>query len=61
MAPGAVHEAAAPAPFNPLGIGLPLLLVGLALLVLFPPVGLLLLLFAVIMIVWGLLGALRFR
>ena len=49
------------AAFNPLGIGLPLLLVGVVLVFLFPPVGLLVLFFAAVMLVWGLVAALRFR
>jgi hypothetical protein len=49
------------AAFNPLGIGLPLLLVGVVLVFLFPPVGLLILFFAAVMLVWGLVAALRFR
>jgi hypothetical protein len=54
--------ATAPTPaFNPLGIGLPLLLVGGVLVFLFPPVGLLILLFAAVMLVWGLVAAVRFR
>lgn len=52
--------AAAPA-FNPLGLGLPLLLVGGVLVFLFPPVGLLILSFAAAMLVWGLVAAIRFR
>ena len=60
-APGSDPASSSTAPFNPLGIGIPLLLVGLALVVLFPPVGLLILLFAVVMLVWGFLSALRLR
>jgi hypothetical protein len=54
-------SAAAPQAFNPLGIGLPLLLVGGVLVFLFPPIGLLILLLAAAMLVWGLVAALRFR
>jgi hypothetical protein len=48
--------AAAPAaagPMNPFGIGIPLVLVGGVLLILFPPVGLLLFAVAAFMMVWG--------
>ena len=63
------HAASAPAVtataqspvFNPLGIGLPLLLVGVVLVFLFPPVGLLILSFAAAMVVWGVVAAVRFR
>ncbi len=58
--PGPPGTTATPA-FNPLGIGLPLLLVGVVLVFLFPPVGLLILLFAAAMLVWGLVAAVRFR
>ncbi len=40
--------------FNPLGIGIPVFLVGAVLLVIFPPVGLLLLAAAGALVVWGL-------
>src|SRR5436190_9837711 len=39
--------------FNPLGMAIPLLLAGVVLLFLFPPVGLFLLAAAAVMIVWG--------
>ena len=47
--------------FNPLGMAIPLFLVGGMLLFLFPPVGLVILLFAVVMMVWGVAAAVRFR
>jgi hypothetical protein len=56
-----VATAARVAPFNPIALGIPLLLVGVVLLGLFPPVGLLIAFFAVVMLVWGFLAALRFR
>ena len=59
--PPPVQTTASTAPFNPIGIGIPLLLVGFVLVALFPPVGLLISLFAVIMLAWGLLAALLFR
>lgn len=40
-------------PFNPFALAIPLLLVGLFLLLLFPPIGLLLILGAVVMMIWG--------
>lgn len=46
--------------FNPIAIGIPLFLVGAVMLVLFPPVGLLLLGLAGLMVVWGLLVSLLF-
>ncbi len=49
------------APFNPIGISIPLLLVGFVLVGLFPPVGLLILLFAIVLLAWGLVAALLFR
>ena len=59
--PRALPNGASAAPFNPLGLGIPLLLVGVVLVFLFPPVGLLILLFAAAMLVWGLIAAVRFR
>ena len=44
-----------------MGIGIPLLLVGVILVFLFPQVGLLILVFAVVMMLWGLIAALKFR
>lgn len=41
-------------PTNPFGIGIPLILVGAIMMILFPPVGLLLLAVAALMMVWGL-------
>lgn len=46
--------------FNPIAIGIPLFLVGAVMLILFPPVGLLLLGLAGLMVVWGLLVSLLF-
>lgn len=40
-------------PFNPFGIGIPLLLMGGVLVFLFPPVGLLMFAAAALMIAWG--------
>lgn len=48
-------------PFNPLGISLPLFLVGGLLLFLFPPVGVILLAAAVLMGMWGVLWSLFSR
>lgn len=47
-----------PASFNPLAMGIPVLLVGSFLLFLFPPVGLLLLGVAVLLVIWGILATL---
>lgn len=63
---GSVAEAAPAAvgstnPFNPLGISLPLFLVGGLLLFLFPPVGVILLAAAVLMGTWGVLWSLFSR
>jgi hypothetical protein len=51
----------ATAPFSPLAVAIPLLLVGCMLLFLFPPVGLVILMFAGVMLVWGLIASLFFR
>ena len=48
-------------PFNPLGISIPLFLIGGILLFLFPPVGVILLAAAVVMGVWAVLWSLFFR
>jgi len=42
-----------PASFNPIGIGIPLVLVGAVLIFLFPPVGVLMFGAAAVMVVWG--------
>ena len=47
-----------PASFNPLGMGIPVLLVGAFLVFLFPPVGMLLIVAAGAMMVWGLVATL---
>jgi len=49
------------ADFNPLGIGIPVFLMGTVMLVVFPPVGLLLLVAAAVLVVWGLLVTLVAR
>ena len=49
------------ASFNPLGIGIPLVLVGAVLVVLFPPVGFLMFATAAVMVVWGVLATLFTR
>jgi hypothetical protein len=53
--------ATADASFNPLGMAIPMLLAGVVLLFLFPPVGLFLLAAAAVMIVWGLITSLWSR
>ena len=47
--------------FNPLGIGIPLLLMGGVLIVIFPPVGLLLFGVAALLVVWGVVATLVTR
>jgi hypothetical protein len=54
----AVAEESAGATFNPLAMGIPLLLVGAVLFFLFPPVGMMLFAVAVLMVVWGLFASL---
>lgn len=49
----AVPPAYSPSSFNPFALAIPFLLVGVFLLLLFPPIGLLLILGAVVMVVWG--------
>jgi len=51
--PPAVAAPAATGTFNPLGIGIPLILMGGVLIFLFPPVGLLMFAAAAVMIAWG--------
>jgi hypothetical protein len=48
--------AAAPAPFNLIGMSIPLVFAGVVLLFLFPPVGLALFAASALMVVWGLVG-----
>jgi hypothetical protein len=52
-APRVVAARSAGAPFNPLGIAIPLLLVGGMLVFLFPPVGLAIFGLAAVIVVWG--------
>jgi len=59
--PEARSASAGPAPFSPLAVAIPLLLVGVLLVFLFPPVGLVILVMAVIMLVWGLIASILFR
>jgi hypothetical protein len=47
--------------FNPIGIGIPLVLMGAVLIFLFPPVGLLMFGMAAVMVVWGLVAMLLAR
>lgn len=54
-APAGVDSRAGTGPFNPLGMGIPVLLVGGFLVFLFPPVGLLLIAVAGFLVVWGIL------
>lgn len=49
------------APFNPAGIGIPLVLMGAVLVFLFPPVGLLMFATAALMVVWGVAATLLAR
>lgn len=49
------------APFNPLGIGIPLVLVGAVLFFLFPPVGLLMFGMAAVMVIWGVVATVLAR
>jgi hypothetical protein len=48
-------------PFNPIGMGIPILLAGVVLLFLFPPVGISLFAVAVALIAWGLVASLVTR
>jgi hypothetical protein len=48
-------------PFNPLALSIPFFLIGAFLLLLFPPVGVFLLFFSVMLALWGGLSALLFR
>jgi hypothetical protein len=59
--PGARSATAVTTPLNPLAVAIPLLLVGSLLVFLFPPVGLVILAFAVLMFVWGLIASVLFR
>jgi hypothetical protein len=59
--PEAHGARAGPAPFSPLAVAIPLLLVGVLLVFLFPPVGLVILGMAMIMLVWGLIASILFR
>jgi hypothetical protein len=61
VSPGVRSDGAVAAPLNPLAVAIPLLLVGVLLVFLFPPVGLVILAFAVLMLVWGLIASLLFR
>jgi hypothetical protein len=49
------------APFNPLGMAIPVCFAGVVLIFLFPPVGILLFGVAALMIVWGLTASLLWR
>ncbi|MBI3302199.1 MAG: hypothetical protein HYZ72_09025 [Deltaproteobacteria bacterium] len=49
------------ASFNPLALSIPFFLIGAFLLLLFPPIGIFLLLFALLMGLWGGLSALLFK
>ena len=49
------------APFNPIGIGIPLVFMGAVLIFLFPPVGLLMFGAAAVMVVWGVVATLLAR
>ncbi len=51
----------ASSPFNPLALSIPFFLIGAFLLLLFPPVGIFLLAFAVLMALWGGLSVLLFK
>jgi len=46
------------APFNPLGMGIPVFFAGAVLIFLFPPVGILLFGISIVMIVWGVIASL---
>jgi hypothetical protein len=59
--PPPAQGTASAAPFNPIAFSIPLLLVGFVLVGIFPPVGLLILLFALVTLAWGLVAALLFR
>ncbi len=58
---GIGEHATTDAPFNPLGMGIPLFFAGAVLFFLFPPVGLALLAASAAMIVWGMLASLWSR
>ncbi len=47
--------------FNPLGIGIPVFFMGGVMLVIFPPVGLLLLCAAALLVIWGLIATMLRR
>jgi hypothetical protein len=49
------------APFNPLGMGIPVFFAGAVLIFLFPPVGILLFGVSIVMIVWGVIASLLQR
>ncbi len=51
----------APSSFNPFALAIPFFLIGFFLLLLFPPVGLFLIIGAIIMMIWGGLLALLFK
>jgi hypothetical protein len=51
----------ASSPFNPLALSIPFFFIGAFLLLLFPPVGIFLLAFAVLMALWGGLSVLLFK
>ena len=59
--PLVAESSSSAAPFNPLALSIPFFLMGGFLLLLFPPVGISLLLFALVMAVWGGLSALLFK
>lgn len=60
-APPDVREARTGSTFSAIGFAIPLFLMGSLLLFLFPPVGLVLLMMAVVMLLWGLVASLIFR
>ena len=59
--PEARSASAGVAPFSPVAVAIPLLLVGVLLVFLFPPVGLVILVMAVVVLVWGLIASILFR
>lgn len=59
-APAASTAGTGPAPFSALAVAIPLLLVGVLLVFLFPPVGVVILVVAIFMLVWGLIASVLF-
>jgi hypothetical protein len=59
--PPPAERAATSTAFNPLALSIPFFLIGAFLLLLFPPVGIFLMMFALVLAVWGGLSAFLFK